>query len=40
MQVVLDLTVAEGDHIEGTARLADAQEPVTFSGWLALMPRT
>jgi hypothetical protein len=37
MRIVLDLTVAAGDHIEGTASWADLGQPVAFSGWLALM---
>ena len=37
MRIVLDLTDAPHDHIEGTANWADNGQPVAFSGWLALM---
>jgi hypothetical protein len=37
MRIVLDLTAAAGDHIEGTASWADLGKPVAFYGWLALM---
>jgi hypothetical protein len=39
MRIVLDLTGAAGDSIEGTLSWADTanDEPIAFSGWLALM---
>jgi len=37
LRIVLDLTAAAGDHIEGTASWAGIGQPVPFVGWLALM---
>jgi hypothetical protein len=37
MRIILDLSGAPRDRIEGTASWADNGEPIAFSGWLALM---
>ena len=37
MRIVLDVSIAADNRIEGTATWADRAEPVAFTGWLALM---
>ena len=37
MRIVLDVSIAADNRIEGTASWAEHSEPVPFTGWLALM---
>jgi hypothetical protein len=37
MRIILDVSADADNRIEGTASWANGDEPVQFSGWLALM---
>lgn len=37
MRVILDISTSADNRIEGTASWPNGDEPIHFSGWLALM---
>lgn len=37
MRIVLDVSIAADNRIEGTASWSDRTGPIPFTGWLALM---